>query len=80
EALSKTNAKRVHIQGCADLSELSEVRDIQKTENGTSFLYGGDINNLLRVLSKHDIEDLSVSEPDLEEIFMHYYSEGGEAK
>ncbi|MGN0660540.1 MAG: ATP-binding cassette domain-containing protein [Oscillospiraceae bacterium] len=80
EALSQTNAKRIHIQGNADLSALSNIRDIKQTENSISFLYGGDINLLLQVLSKQHIDDLSVSEPDLEEIFMHYYTDGGEAK
>lgn len=80
EALSQTNAKRIHIQGNADLSALSDVRDIKQTENSLSFLYGGDINLLLQVLSKQHIDDLSVSEPDLEEIFMHYYTDGGKAQ
>ena len=30
---------------------------------------------LLTVLSGQEVEDLSISEPDLEEIFMHYYKE-----
>lgn len=80
ESLSRSNAKRIHIQGRADLSALSDIRDVQHTENGVSFLYGGDINRLLKVLSEHPIQDLSVSEPDLEEIFMHYYTEGGAVK
>lgn len=80
EALSQTNAKRIHIQGNADLSELSNIRDINQTENSISFLYSGDINVLLQVLSKQHIDDLSVSEPNLEEIFMHYYTDGGKAQ
>ena len=78
EALSKTNAKRVHVQGAVDLEALSRVRDVQSAEGGVSFLYGGDINRLLQVLSGQPIRDLTLSEPDLEEIFMHYYLDGGE--
>ena len=59
--------------------ELSGVRDLQKVDRGVSFLYAGDINELIRVLSQHQISDLTVAEPDLEEIFMHYYLDGGEA-
>lgn len=77
DALSQTSAKRVHIQGAIDFSQLTEVRDVKNTENHTSFLYGGDINELLHVLAKGDVKDLSVSEPDLEEIFLHYYQDGG---
>lgn len=79
EALSKTSAKRVHVQGEISLSALSAVRDMQQTENGISFLYGGDMKCLLRVLAEQEITDLTISEPDLEEIFLHYYlnTEGG---
>lgn len=79
EALSQTNAKRVHVQGDVNIGELKEVRDVRQTENGMTFLYGGDINELLQVFAKQSIHDISISEPDLEEIFMHYYTAGGEA-
>ena len=78
EALSRTNAKRVHVQGDVNIEELQEVRDLRQTENGMTFLYGGDINQLLQVFAKQNIQDISISEPDLEEIFMHYYKDGGE--
>lgn len=78
EALSKTSAKRIHIEGNADIIALKNVRDIQKTDSGTSFLYSGDINDFLQYISKYSIDDLSISEPDLEEIFMHYYLDGGD--
>lgn len=78
EALSKTNAKRIHIEGNADISALKNVRDVQKTDNGISFLFSGDINELIQFISKFRINDLSISEPDLEEIFMHYYLDGGD--
>lgn len=80
EALSKTSAKRIHIEGNADITALKNVRDIQKTDNGTSFLYSGDINEFLQYISKYNIDDLSISEPDLEEIFMHYYLDGGDGQ
>lgn len=79
ESLSQTNAKRVHVQGNVKIEELGQVRDLRQTENGLTFLYGGEIKQLLEVLSKQPIQDLSISEPDLEEIFMHYYVDGGEA-
>lgn len=78
EALSKTNARRVTVRGKIDLKMLKKVKDIQKSENSISFLYGGDINELLKVLTAGNITDLTVAEPDLEEIFMHYYEDGGD--
>lgn len=80
EVLGRTNAKRIHIQRDLDLSSLSGIKDLKRSEHGMSFLFGGDINELIRALSGQDIHDLSIAEPDLEEIFMHYYVDGGEAK
>lgn len=79
-ALSKTSAKRVHIHGSFDAAALMSVKDLSVTGDSISFLYSGDINVLLQKLSAHPISDLSISEPDLEEIFMHYYLEGSEEK
>ena len=73
EALSRANAKRVHIQGRVNLDNLDGILDQKVTEETISFLYSGEINKLLEKLSQGNISDLTVSEPDLEEIFMHYY-------
>lgn len=78
EALTKTKAKRVTVHGDVDLSELNDMRDLQTNEHGTSFLYGGDIDTLIHTLSAGHLDDLSIAEPDLEEIFLHYYTDGGE--
>lgn len=78
EALSKTNAKRITVRGDIHLEELEGIRDLKETEEVTSFLYSGEMNALLQTLTKGDVTDLSVVEPDLEEIFMHYYAERGE--
>ena len=78
EELTRTNAKRVTVRGTFDPSGLPDVRDLQISSDMVSFLYGGDINLLLSRLSRHQIMDLSLSEPDLEEIFLHYYTEGDE--
>lgn len=79
EALSQTKAKRIFVQGDVNIEKLTQVRDLRQTENGLNFLYGGEAKELLEVLSKEPVLDLSISEPDLEEIFMHYYVGGGEA-
>ena len=78
EELTRTNAKRVTVRGTFDPSGMPDVRDLQISGDTVSFLYGGDINLLLSRLSRHQIMDLSISEPDLEEIFLHYYTEGDE--
>ena len=76
EDLAKTNAKRVSVAGNFDLCGLDGIRDLNVGDRTASFLYNGDINRLLDRLSEGDVSDLSISEPDLEEIFLHYYEEG----
>lgn len=78
EALSKTNAKRISVQGQVSLDSLEEIRDLKENDGVSSFLYGGDIHRLLETLSAETITDLSISDPDLDEIFLHYYENGGE--
>ena len=77
DALSKTNAKRITVHGSINLEPLSDVRDIKKSENTVSFLYGGDMGSLLRTLASGQVDDLTVMEPDLEEVFLHYYEKEG---
>lgn len=78
EALSKTNAKRISVQGQVSLDSLEEIRDLKENDGIFSFLYVGDIHRLLETLSAGTITDLSISDPDLDEIFLHYYENGGE--
>ena len=88
EELSRTNARRVSVRGRFDLSSLAgasaghgrtvQIRDVQELEDGVSFLFDGEINLLLSALAAHPVQDVSISEPDLEEIFLHYYTDGGE--
>lgn len=76
--LSKTSAKRITVHGSIHLENLSGVRDRKAGEDGISFLYSGDMGSLLRALASGQVDDLTVTEPDLEEIFLHYYEEDGE--
>lgn len=78
EALAKTNTKRVKVHGDIRLEGLDGIRGRQDLDGAVSFLYNGDIQKLLCVLANGHIEDISISEPDLEEIFSHYYEKDGE--
>ena len=71
--LAKTNARRVSLRGNPDLTALSGIKDVKRSDDQLSFLYGGDLNALLHALAKSEIADLTIAEPDLEEIFLHYY-------
>ena len=78
DVLSQTSAKRITVHGIVNLEHLSGVRDRKDSEDSVSFLYSGDMNSLLRTLSAGQVNDLTVTEPDLEEVFLHYYEKDGE--
>lgn len=80
EDLAKTSAKRITVYGDVKLEQLAGIKDRHLIDGGCSFLYSGDMNELVQCLSTGQIYDLSVAEPDLEEIFMHYYTDGGEVE
>lgn len=74
--LQQNNYKKIHLTavGLNPASfDLSGVTNLQ-TENGTvNFFFKGDINVVLQKISGIQISDLTIEEPTLEEIFMHYY-------
>ena len=78
EVLSRTSAKRVTVQGKINFDMLEGVRDKMDMKDSVSFLYSGDMNRLLHTLATGQVSDFSVTEPDLEEIFLHYYTKGGD--
>jgi ABC-2 type transport system ATP-binding protein len=78
ETLRKKQLKKVHIQfedqvNEQDFSIHGIDRIITKLHNLLSFMYSGDINELVGSLEARKIVNLTIEEPSLEEIFMHYY-------
>ena len=73
EEISRTNARRVSLRGKADISTLTGVKEVVEDKNGMSFLYSGEASALLEALYKGSVKDFTVTEPDLEEVFLHYY-------
>jgi ABC-2 type transport system ATP-binding protein len=78
ENLSKTNAKRVVLHGVDTIPGVLSAKSVEKGENSVSFLYNGNIKDLLSTVNSLPVYDMTITEPDLEEIFMHYYEKGGE--
>ncbi len=52
---------------------LPGVTKIIIKDNNVSFLYSGNINTIIKKLSDLKLSNITIEEPDLEEIFMHYY-------
>ena len=78
ETLRKKQLKKVHIKfgdqvNEEDFSIHGIDRIIIRLGNMLSFMYSGDINELVGLLAERKIVDLTIEEPSLEEIFLHYY-------
>lgn len=76
EHLGKTRAKRVTLRGIGAPPALEGIRDVKKGGDAVNFLYSGSPEVLLNALAALPLTDVTITEPDLEEIFMHYYREG----
>lgn len=72
--LGHAQVRRVSLRGVFEAPSLPGVRGQTRTADGVSFLYSGEIRGLLHSLSALPITDLSVAEPDLEEVFLHFYA------
>lgn len=77
ETICNTSAKRVNIQGVESVPGI-EMKDVVRGESSVSFLYNGRMLELIHALNDLPIEDLTITEPDLEEAFLHFYEGGKE--
>lgn len=77
DKLGHTGIKRVMLRGIEQLPEMMHVKDIKIENDVIQFLYDGKPEQLLKELSSLSFEDINISDPDLEEIFMHYYVKEG---
>ena len=76
KTLQKDNYKKIHITG-TNLDQngfnVEGVTNLTKEDDTVHFFYNGDINIITNLLSQHTLSDVTIEEPTLEEIFMHYY-------
>lgn len=75
--LAGAGARRVTFRGGSIPPSLTGTADIRRDSASISFLYSGPTEDLLEALRGQHVEDLHITEPDLEEIFLHYYEGGG---
>lgn len=74
--LQQNNYKKVRV--AADglnpaVFDLPGVTNLQSENGALSFFFKGDINLVLQRISAQQVSDVTIEEPTLEEIFMHYY-------
>jgi ABC-2 type transport system ATP-binding protein len=78
ENLRKKQLKKVYIEfGDKVSDEKWNIHGIEniitRLDNILSFMYSGNVNELIGLLASKKIVNLTIEEPSLEEIFMHYY-------
>ncbi len=77
KTLQKDNYKRIRITA-DDIDDrqfdIDGVSDLTTSDHSVSFFYRGDINVITKIISSNMVSDVSIEEPTLEEIFMHYYA------
>ena len=78
ENLAQSNTRRVMLRGDVAPEDLPAVKKWKEEEGTISFLYSGSMNDLIGRLAGRDVQDLTITEPDLEEIILHYYGKEGE--
>lgn len=76
--LAKDTHKRFKLEFKGEIdhrqvAELIGVSDLIFDDNNASFLFKGNINEVIKLIAGFELVNLLVEEPDLEEIFMHYY-------
>ncbi|MEA2460231.1 MAG: beta-exotoxin transport system ATP-binding protein [Actinomycetota bacterium] len=55
---------------------LNGVDDVQITDVGATFSVTGSVDHLIKAISSFEVTGIVTHEPDLEEIFLHYYGDG----
>lgn len=76
-SLIENNTKRFKLETSEKPEEkifkIEGVSELEINENFVSFLYHGHVNNIIKKIATLDLKNIWVEEPDLEEIFLHYY-------
>ncbi len=68
--------KQITFASTDDITQinLEGVTNFKNQDNNISFVFKGDINKLLSQLTQYNISNIDIQDPDLEDIFMHFYS------
>lgn len=72
--LGHTGTKRVTLRSAQGLPDLENVRDLRREGDAIRFLYSGTPDALVQALSGMTLSDIAISDPELDEVFAHYYA------
>jgi len=74
--LQQSNYKKVRVAAAALEAarfDFPGVSNLEQRNGAVRFFYKGDINAVLHRIGEIEVTDVTIEEPTLEEIFMHYY-------
>jgi ABC-2 type transport system ATP-binding protein len=68
--------RQVHIETDAmiNFSDLAGVAGLQQQGSSIHFMYSGNPNELIKLLGGINIKSIDIEEPELENVFMHYFN------
>jgi len=70
----KTKAKNIRIVSEElELEKTDDMKNFKHINDTYYFTYTGDISDLLNQIKASKIDDMSMTEPSLDEVFLHYY-------
>ncbi len=76
KTMQKDNYKKIRVMGNGletSRFEADGVTNMIQENGAVTFFYKGDINVVTKMISAQELADVTIEEPTLEEIFMHYY-------
>ncbi|MEA4895543.1 MAG: ABC transporter ATP-binding protein [Oscillospiraceae bacterium] len=77
-ALQENSYKRIKLETSSDINgdafRLDGISSLEIDGRSAGFIYKGNINSIIRKIGEFELTNLTIDEPDLEEIFMHYYA------
>ena len=74
DRLGHTGVKRVVLRGIGELPTIENAKNMHRENDTVTFLYSGKATELTRRLSELSFEDVSIYNPNLDEVFLHYYT------
>ena len=78
DKLTASGVKRVTLHNTSGLPQIDGLKDVVDNGAVKSFLYSGPAEQLIAALAKVHFEDITMTDPDIEDVFMHYYTKDGE--
>lgn len=71
------NIREIHVESKTSIPlsalQFEGIEKVERTTTGYRLITKGHNGSIIRLISKFEIDDIKISEPSLEEIFLHFY-------